>query len=81
MLDGTLRHELACSACGAPLHDLKRLPSADAGRNAGAPAPRPEPVKRSGRGGKKKKKAKARKRSLFQSALREAFDVLEDIFD
>jgi uncharacterized Zn finger protein (UPF0148 family) len=25
VLEGSERHELACSACGAPLHDLKRL--------------------------------------------------------
>lgn len=26
VLTGTVRHELACSACGAPLHDLKGIP-------------------------------------------------------
>ena len=26
VLKGNTRHELACQACGAPLHDLKRLP-------------------------------------------------------
>jgi len=26
VLTGKTRHELACSSCGAPLHDLKMLP-------------------------------------------------------
>jgi hypothetical protein len=27
VLSGTTRHELACSSCGAPLHDIKHLKS------------------------------------------------------
>ncbi len=30
VLAGTVRHELACSNCGAPLHDLKMLPARQA---------------------------------------------------
>ena len=26
VLSGKTRHELACSSCGAPLHELKKLP-------------------------------------------------------
>lgn len=89
VLAGTERHELACSACGAPLHDLKMLPVGERGRPrdgahrqrapAGAPAgaerraPQPASCKKA----KKKKKRK----SLGRRFLSEAFDVLEDIFD
>lgn len=30
VLTGQDRHELSCSACGAPLHDMKRLPMSNA---------------------------------------------------
>ena len=29
ILTGSKRHELACSSCGAPLHDLKMMPLAN----------------------------------------------------
>ncbi|MGR3503710.1 hypothetical protein [Pseudaestuariivita sp.] len=41
-LRGSDRHELACSNCGAPLHNMKRLPSAktsEAKKKAGTPKP------------------------------------------
>lgn len=75
-------HELACGACGAPLHEMKWLKPPEKRRESVkrspervAPhgiAPAPRPVK-----AKKKK----RRKSLWKKALEEAFDVIEDIFD
>ncbi len=74
MLKGTLRHELSCSSCGAPLHDLKKLP-----KSTRTPRPTPErhaPTRRPVKAKKKKKQ-----RSLFSRVLEEALDVIEDVFD
>lgn len=67
VLRGKERHELTCSACGAPLHEMKML-RAEAAPKASKPA---KPKKA------KAKKRKSRKRKLFE----EAFDFIEDIFD
>ncbi|MEY8837455.1 hypothetical protein AB9K41_00285 [Cribrihabitans sp. XS_ASV171] len=79
VLRGRERHELSCSACGAPLHEMKMLP-----REAPRNPPRPETGPASYRGPKakpvKRKKVKKRK-SLFAKVLDEAWDVVEDIFD
>ncbi len=93
VLRGEVRHELACSSCGAPLHDLKMLPGPEATHGAtsktGIPAARrvryptaasparPTP-ERPVKG--KRKKVKKRK-GLGRRFLEEAFDALEDIFD
>jgi len=74
---------LACSACGAPLHDLKML------RKDHADAPEHElirPSKIRAKPGKaaqrpaKPRKKKPRK-SFGRRLFEEAFDVIEDIFD
>lgn len=75
VLNGKTRHELACSACGAPLHDLKKLPKArtserEAVRSKVSHLPDP------------KRKPKKRKRKRFLNTLfEEAFDLIEDILD
>lgn len=79
MLSGRNRHELACSNCGAPLHDLKMLPKSKKGdrelvrpshiRTKSAPPPKP-----------KKKKYK-KKKSRWADMFEDAFDIIEDIFD
>lgn len=77
VLRGETRHELSCSACGAPLHNLKAIPadrtpppkpapSRHAPRHPAPPARRPKPRKR---------------KSLSRRILSEAFDLIEDIFD
>ncbi|HBS50983.1 MAG TPA: hypothetical protein DEA05_13305 [Rhodobacteraceae bacterium] len=93
VLTGKTRHELACSACGAPLHDLKMLP-----RERVAPAPdrrpahkpsvpkpsgRPMPGQEQYRGPsvKKKKTKKKKRKPLWYKVLDEAWDAIEDIFD
>ncbi|MEM9708713.1 MAG: hypothetical protein AAF871_07940 [Pseudomonadota bacterium] len=77
VLSGTDRHELSCSACGAPLHNLKQLHKEhvyDKAR-AGPKKKRPEMDPRSPKRRKKKKKG------FGAWMLEEAFDVIEDIFD
>ncbi len=77
-------HTLTCGACGAPLSQLKMLPTA-------VPAPRPAvthqqpaaPNLRSlpkARAAKPVKPRKKRK-SLFRRFAEEAFDLVEDILD
>ena len=93
VLRGRDRHELSCSACGAPLHDMKMLRSdavqAPVSTKEYAPA-RPKKTKRKAaaaplpawdrKAGYSKKKKKKRK-TLAKRFFEEAFDVLEDIFD
>lgn len=66
-------HELACGSCGAPLHNLKAMPIAKSSKKA----PKPEPIYTP----TPKRKPKKRKKGLWQKALSEAWDVVEDIFD
>ena len=75
VLHGKTRHELACSACGAPLHDLKKLPKARTGEREpvrGKVSHLPEP--------KRKPKKRKRKR-ILKTLFEEAFDLIEDILD
>ncbi|WP_342585414.1 hypothetical protein [Ruegeria sp. ANG-S4] len=70
VLKGKQQHELSCSSCGAPLHDLKMMPKAKLSKTT-------QPYKPKKKGGKSKKKRK----SLFSKVLDEAWDVIEDVFD
>ncbi|WP_170573628.1 hypothetical protein [Ruegeria atlantica] len=74
VLKGQQRHELSCSSCGAPLHDLKMLPK----RKLAEGKPRRDVSKSTV--GQRKKKQK-RKKSVLSRVLDEAWDVIEDIFD
>ena len=72
------RHELACSACGAPLHDMKMLrrdPAPDARPRLDVPPARPPKYRAA------PQKPVKRRKGLFRKVLEEAFDVIEDIFD
>ena len=89
VLSGENRHELSCSSCGAPLHDLKMLPKGAGGATARSatpahPSPRktPKPThpKQPHPKAMKSKKRKKRK-GLFRDILEEAWDVIEDIID
>jgi hypothetical protein len=80
VLRGKDSHELSCVSCGAPLHDLKRLPVEP---RAKTPKKTPhrslashphKPVKKM----KPQKKPKKKKGFSFVKA---AFDVIEDVFD
>lgn len=81
-LRGKERQELACSKCGAPLHELKMLRSDARGeRELVRPSPirsyKPNSKKHRGEKPKKRKKQK----SLAQRFLEEAWDAAEDVFD
>ncbi len=86
------RHELVCSSCGAPLHNLKRLKAdvtADARSSSGlgySPT-RPHPHKsekkrKNDKADYNRKRKKPKKRKSFGAKLfEEAFDFIEDIID
>ncbi|MFQ6549480.1 hypothetical protein AADZ90_016110 [Aestuariibius sp. 2305UL40-4] len=79
VLSGDKRHELACSSCGAPLHEMKMLPSKAAKKDRRPADPyhdRRQPVRDDYRYRKRKKR-----KSLKRKILSEAFDLIEDIFD
>ncbi len=83
VLTGRDRHELACSSCGAPLHEMKMIPSRKAkpAKRATAPAATPaHPASRRSRYDDRPR-PKKRKKSLKRKILSEAFDLIEDIFD
>ncbi len=74
VLKGKQRHELSCSSCGAPLHDLKMVPKrklseGKAKRDAAHAA------------GYHRKKKPKKKKTMFSRVFDEAWDVIEDIFD
>ncbi|MBO9400726.1 hypothetical protein J7412_07850 [Shimia sp. R9_3] len=94
VLRGDARHELACSNCGAPLHDLKHLRvsavqeaaprSKDKGEKrlkAKSPDYAAYNAKSASKPPKNKKRPKRKKKSTVGWFLKEAFDVIEDIFD
>ena len=82
-------HELACSACGAPLHEMKwlRADGKDMSkrRSPKRAAPHGHGLPREDRHDSSKKhnrkKHKKRRKGLMRDIFEEAFDVLEDIFD
>ncbi|WP_299965851.1 hypothetical protein [uncultured Roseobacter sp.] len=81
------RHELTCASCGAPLHDLKRLPQDHPGQrdlvkpSAVRPAPtRPKKSKKH-KYHKSRSKPGKRRKGLMVYLMKEAFDVIEDILD
>lgn len=82
VLRGRDRHELACSGCGAPLHNLKGLRPPEQRKGprelVGTPASRRVPTRDMPDPYKRRKK---KKKSLLKRAFEEAFDVIEDIFD
>lgn len=80
VLRGKDRHELSCSGCGAPLHDLKSLRKDKSGdRELLRHRPMDKPMSEKARKPKKSKKKRPMRR--FASFLDDAFDVIEDIFD
>ena len=90
VLRGDTRHELSCSSCGAPLHDMKML-RADVAQKQPPTQHRPvkQPKSATGApfaawdrddGASKRRKPKKRK-TLARRFFEEAIDVIEDIFD
>ncbi|SIO36012.1 hypothetical protein SAMN05444722_1661 [Rhodovulum sp. ES.010] len=76
-LRGRQRHELSCSACGAPLHAMKRL-RADRDAPRAAPARRARPPEWSP---PRPKTRKRKRKAIWRKAFEEVVDTLEDIFD
>ena len=76
-------HELACGACGAPLHEMKWLkpPETRAPANRSAPRPAPHGYGLPERPVKARRKKKKKRSKIWKKAFEEVFDVLEDIFD
>lgn len=84
-LKGHLRHELTCSGCGAPLHEMKMLRT-DARTDPGHTREtmgryNPKYRDRDGKSKKYKSYKKKRKKPLIGRVFEEVFDVIEDILD
>ena len=84
-LRGQQRHELACSACGAPLSRLKMLPKAESAASVPVHRSAPSQPSRPSHpmvGPKSKKLKKPKKRKGFgKKMFEEIWDVIEDIID
>ncbi|WP_081894592.1 hypothetical protein [Ruegeria halocynthiae] len=74
VLKGQQRHELSCSSCGAPLHDLKMVPKRKLTEGKSKRST-------SNGAGQYKKKKQKKKKGIFARVLDEAWDVIEDVFD
>lgn len=87
------RHELTCSSCGAPLHDMKAMPQAATQAVKSAPAERRadprrrkasvdwEEERRFALGDRVRHKPRKRRKPFARKMLEEIWDVVEDIFD
>ena len=86
VLRGKERHELACSSCGAPLHELKKLPSDHRGERE---LVKPSAIRKKQTKNKKHRAPKKRQRRSWsemlsdrlRDAAEEVFDEVFDIFD
>ncbi len=85
VLTGKDRHELACSSCGAPLHDLKMLPKARVKGAVGGEGDRvkhaPHRARVEAAQARRKPKKTKKKKSFKSKMFEEIWDVVEDIFD
>ncbi|MFB9151398.1 hypothetical protein [Roseovarius ramblicola] len=79
------RHELACSSCGAPLHDMKAMPKAksDRSRPAGRPMTLPRQDYEDGHRATPppRKRTNKRRKGIGRRIFEELWDVVEDVFD
>ncbi len=80
------RHELSCSSCGAPLHDMKRLPAERTSGQTKNASYVPGVTDFARRPGKRscdrpRRKYTKKRKGLMHHLIEEAFDVIEDIFD
>jgi hypothetical protein len=85
---GKDRHELSCSSCGAPLHDLKRLKKVpedprpmENNRSESVYASQPRRAAYTPAPKRKKYKKYKRRKGFVRYLIEEAVDALEDIFD
>ena len=78
----TERHELVCSSCSAPLHELKQIKTPPPARHA--PTERPSKKYHKKSKGRRPKYEKSKKKSRDPSVVwfaKKIFDEIEDIFD
>ncbi len=88
-LKGTTRHELACSSCGAPLHDLKQMPISKPHDGPVKPATvkpsrirvKPDDPIKGYKWDRKKDRKRKKKKSKFTWLAEKIWDELEDVFD
>ncbi len=80
VLSGRDRHELACSSCGAPLHDMKMLKTEHPGHRD-LVKPRREKSYRDYERPRATKKKKKKRQGFAEWFMEEAWDAIEDIFD
>jgi hypothetical protein len=80
VLKGRTRHELACSGCGAPLHNLKMIKTTAEERSKGVERSAKAPFLKHPRG-KPTKRKPAFSRRLIGKLFDEIEDVFDDIFD
>lgn len=82
ILGGEDRHELACSNCGAPLHELKMLKTDARGDRE---LVHPSPIRTSNRPSKahraEKSKPRKSRRSLKRRFKSSLWDIAEDVFE
>ncbi|MDJ0637657.1 MAG: hypothetical protein QNJ20_02390 [Paracoccaceae bacterium] len=78
ILRGKERHELACSNCGAPLHEMKMLRTDVRGDRE---LVRPSRVRADNYAPYKRRKKKKKTKSLSRRFMEEVWDAAEDIFD
>lgn len=80
-LRGTERHELACSNCGAPLHEMKMLRSDAVAGKGRKPSPKARHAASHGDWDQRRRKKKKKTKSLKHRFFEEVWDAAEDIFD
>jgi len=81
-LRGEERHELACSNCGAPLHEMKMLRTdAHGDRELVRPSPIRQPPRPSYKDDKRSRKKRKKTKSLSRRFMEELWDEVEDLFD
>ncbi|MEM7597341.1 MAG: hypothetical protein AAF382_06550 [Pseudomonadota bacterium] len=91
VLDET-RHELTCSACGAPLHDMKFMPQSPDKKQKKPSKPKVSYAAHAAAGAglvgqaalaftAKKSRKKKKRKPMFRRVLEDIFDEIEDIFD
>lgn len=81
VLTGKTRHELSCSSCGAPLHDMKMLRADHVEDRHRVPPSRVRGTQRPQKSYKKSRKKKRKERGFKDWFMDEALDLIEDIFD
>ena len=75
-------HELACGACGAPLHEMKWLKASDTQKETvKRSSERRAPHGHAASSKPIKKNKKKRRKPMWKNVLGEVWDEIEDIFD